>query len=65
MVRVHRKALLRSTMQNETEDNDSFKLDDQEDSLLQNKHEDSIDVMFYAPLVNYFINTAFTERLDE
>lgn len=47
-------------MQNEIENNDEFKIDDQDDSILQNKHEDSIDVMFYAPLVIYF--TVFKQR---
>lgn len=44
-------------MMNETEEslNDNFKMNDSgDDELLQEKNEDSIDVMFCAPLVRYY-----------
>lgn len=42
-------------MQNDqSEIDDNFKIDDNDGDLLENKHEESIDVMFYAPVVNSF-----------
>lgn len=41
-------------MMNESEESlgESFKMDDHSDALLQGKNDDSIDVMFCAPLVH-------------